>query len=73
MTSREPFYECMFVSERNEYRFHVRAWTADEAEAHLRSALESSGLTAEGEPRVLDSKGRLLRRSAFGGERSAIL
>ena len=65
VAKREPFFECVFVSERNEYRFHFRAWTAAEAEYHLRRQLEESGVAADGELRVLDAKGRLLRTSPY--------
>jgi hypothetical protein len=65
MSLREPFFECVFVSGRNEYRFHVRAWTAEEAECHLREALQSHGLVARGEVRVQDARGRLVRRGRF--------
>ena len=65
VTKREPFFECVFVSDRNEYRFHFRAWTAAEAEYHLRRELQESGVAADGELRVLDKKGHLLSTSAY--------
>ncbi len=65
MSKREPFFECVFVCDRNEYRFHFRAWTAAEAEYHLRLELQESGVAANGELRVLDAKGRVLRASPY--------
>ncbi len=62
---REPFFECVFSVDRNEYRFHFRAWTAEEAEAHLRDELREYGVDVPGELRVIDRKGRVLLRSEY--------
>jgi hypothetical protein len=61
MTSREPFYECVLISERNEYHFHLRAWTAEEAEAQFRAVLQEHGVAADGIVRVLGLNGAVLR------------
>ena len=55
---REPFFKCVYSSERSEYSFHFRAWSAEEAEAHLRTELKTFAVNAAGEIRVLDSQGR---------------
>lgn len=65
MAKREPFFECVFVSEGNEYRFHIRAWNAEEARYHLRNELRSYGVTASGELRLFGLRGGLLQRSTF--------
>ncbi len=65
MSRREPFYECVLISERNEYHFHVRAWTAEEAEAHFRALLHESGVIGDGTVCVLGLKGTVLRSSPF--------
>ncbi len=62
---REPFFECVFVSEQNEYRFHLRAWTAADAEQVLADELRANGVTSRGELRILDSKGRVTRRGKY--------
>jgi hypothetical protein len=62
---RERFFECLFVSDRNEYRFHFRAWSAEEAGQHLLDDLRDHGLTASGELRVLDPRGRVVLRSEY--------
>ena len=67
MITREPFFECVLVCDRNEYRFRFRAWTAEQAELHLREDLLEAGARERGEVRVYDGKGRLLRRAAFPG------
>jgi hypothetical protein len=64
-TRRERFFECVFVAERNEYRFHLRAWTPEEAAQHLKAALWESGLVVPGELRVVDPRGRVLVRLAY--------
>jgi hypothetical protein len=66
MTNREPYFECVFVVDRNEYRFHFRSPTPAEAEQHLRDALHEWGVDASGEVRILDGKGRVLLLSAYG-------
>ena len=66
MTNREPYFECLFVVDRNEYRFHFRSPTPAEAEQRLRDALHEWGVDASGEVRILDGKGRVLLLSAYG-------
>jgi hypothetical protein len=62
---RERFYECVLVSDRDEYRFHFRAWDAEEAEQRLMDDLREHGLTVAGELRVLDLKGKVIRRGQY--------
>jgi hypothetical protein len=57
---REQFFECVFVADRSEYRFHLRAWTAAEAARHLVSDLGENGLDLPGDVRVLDPRGKVL-------------
>ena len=57
---RERFYECVFVADRNEYRFHLRAWTPEEAAEHLRTELDENGVSIPGEIRVMDRQKVLL-------------
>jgi hypothetical protein len=70
VTTREPFFECVLVCDRNEYRFHFRAWSAEQAELHLREELLEAGARERGEVQVFDTKGRLLRRGAFPGRKA---
>ncbi len=72
MAKREPFFECVLVADRNEYRFHLRAWTAEEAELHFREELRSNGVTASGELQVLDRNGGLARRSAYAPDPAGV-
>ena len=65
MTKREEFYECEYVSGRGDFQFHVRAWSALEAEHSLRESLASAGVRAPGTMVIRDLKGRVLRRSRF--------
>ena len=62
---REPFFKCVYSSERSEYSFHFRAWSAEEAEAHLRTELKTFAVNAAGEIRVLH-----LRDGSFAGART---
>ncbi|HTP30076.1 MAG TPA: hypothetical protein VMK12_31020 [Anaeromyxobacteraceae bacterium] len=71
MPTRERFFECIFSSDRNEYRFHVRAWDAAEAEAHLRASLRANGLRELGAILVRDDHGTLLRKATYAGEGSS--
>ena len=57
MRSRESFYECVYVRDGSEYRFHVRAWDAKEAEAHFRAELLADGIREPGKLVVLGRKG----------------
>jgi hypothetical protein len=68
---REQFFECTFASDRNEYQFHCRAWTPDEAEGHFRSMLESDGVSLPGTLRIRDLRGHVLRSGSYplGGDR----
>lgn len=65
MSRRETFFECALVVERNEYRFHVRAWSATEAGQLLHDELQEIGVLDCGELRVLDAKGGVLHRCAY--------
>jgi hypothetical protein len=59
-TKREQFFECVFVADRSEYRFHLRAWTPAEAAQHLVTELGENGLDLPGDVRVLDPRGKVL-------------
>jgi len=65
MTPRERFFDCTLVSEEDEYRFTVRAWTANEAEDHLRHSLRESGVRKPGTLFVRDSRSATLRVSPY--------
>jgi hypothetical protein len=65
MPSRVPYFECVFVADRNEYRFHFRCPSAEEAERHLCEELREWGLAVAGEVRVMDARGRVVRRTAY--------
>jgi hypothetical protein len=43
-TRGDRFYECVFAADRNEYRFHLRAWTPEEAAYHFDAELRENGL-----------------------------
>jgi hypothetical protein len=53
----ESFFECLFVQDREEYRFHVRAWNAGEAEESFRISLRQSGVSGPGRLSIQDPKG----------------
>jgi hypothetical protein len=57
-TKRERFFECVFAADRSEYRFHLRAWTPEEAAYHLDEELREAGLAIPGQIRILDSRGK---------------
>jgi hypothetical protein len=57
---REQFFECVFAADRSEYRFHLRAWTPEEAAQHLVSELGEYGVEVAGEVRVVDPRGKVL-------------
>ena len=57
-TRRERFYECVFAAARNEYRFHLRAWTPEEAAYHLDAELRENGLAVPGHIRIVDPGGK---------------
>jgi len=65
MGLRESFFECVFLSDRNEYVFHFRGWSAEEAEAHFREALIGDGLLVAGAIEVRDARHKVLRRSKY--------
>ena len=65
MPNRDPTFECVLVVDRNEYRFHFRSSSAQEAERHLRDELREWGVESSGEVLVLDGKGRVLLRSPY--------
>ncbi|HTP51852.1 MAG TPA: hypothetical protein VMK42_14250 [Anaeromyxobacteraceae bacterium] len=67
MSVRERFFECIFALDRNEYRFHVRAWDPKEAEEHLRASLRENGLQRPGTIMVRDGNGTLLRSAPYDG------
>lgn len=73
MRTREIFYECIFNPDGNEYRFHVRAGNARDAEAHIRTSLRDNGVRQPGTLLIRDRKGAELLRSgyAFDGFRPA--
>ena len=54
------------MAERNEYRFHFRAWTPEEAAQHLTDQLAENDVEVEGEIRVLDANGAVLLRRGYG-------
>jgi len=74
MAKREQFFECVFVSDRNEYRFHFRAWTPEAAEFLFRDELRACGVSALGTLLVCDSKGQLMRSAEYepSGDPSAV-
>jgi hypothetical protein len=65
MDRREAFFECVYAADRNEYVFHLRAWSAEEAESHLRERLRGFGLVTSGTVLIRDPKGRVVLSSDF--------
>jgi len=65
MAKREQFFECIFLSDRNEYRFHFRAWSPEAAEFLFRDELRSCGVNAAGTLLVCDLKGQLMRSADY--------
>ena len=65
MSKREDFFECEYASGRGDFQFHVRAWSALEAERTLREALVSAGVRAPGAMVIRNLKGRIVRRGRF--------
>ena len=65
---REKFFECVFAPDRNEYRFHVRAWSAEQAEAHFRASLRENGVREPGTLLIRDRKGVEVLRSGYAFE-----
>jgi len=60
----ETSYECLFADDREEYRLHVRAWNAGEAEESFRISLRQNGVRGPGTLSIRDRKGvEVLRTS----------
>jgi hypothetical protein len=53
-SSRESIFECVLAADRREYRLHVRAWSATEAEERFRASLGESGVRDVGSLRIRD-------------------
>ena len=51
--------------DRNEYRFHVRAWSAEQAEAHFRASLRENGVREPGTLLIRNRKGVEVLRSGY--------
>jgi hypothetical protein len=68
MATREKFFECIFSPDGNEYRFHVRAWNAKEAEESIRTSLHDNGVREAGTLLIRDRKGSELLRSGYAFE-----
>ena len=68
LVSRERFFECIFTHDRNEYRFHVRAWSAREAEEHIRNSLRGNGVKENGTLFIRDPNGVECLRSGYAFE-----
>lgn len=62
---RERSFECVFAQDRNEYRFHMRAWNAKEAEEYLRASLRDNGVMEAGTLSIRDRKGAEVLRSEY--------
>lgn len=63
---RELFFKCVFVSDdENEYHFHLRAWTAAEAESVFADMLRTGGIRSKGKLMVHDVDGQVVRRAAY--------
>jgi hypothetical protein len=71
MTTREKFFECVLALDHNEYRFHVRAWTPEEAQEHLCASLRENGVQETGVLTVLDGRGVELRRITYSFEEAS--
>jgi hypothetical protein len=65
MYQRETFYECVYESGQNQFRFQIRAWSEAEALASVRDALETAGVRVAGALQVKNLKGRVLRRATY--------
>ncbi len=65
MRSRESFFECVYVRDGSEYRFHVRAWDAKAAEEQFRAELEADGVREPGKLEVFGRKGVRLIQSDY--------
>jgi hypothetical protein len=60
----ESSYECLFAHDRDEYRFHVRAWNAGEAEESFRISLRQNGVRGPGTLSIRDRNGVEVLRSS---------
>ncbi len=65
MGNRERFFECILRQDRSEYRFHVRAWDARQAEEHIRVSLRENGVQEPGTLVVLDPRGVEVLQGAY--------
>jgi len=72
MRSREAFYECTYVAGGERYALKVRAWTAAEAEAVFREALQSHGVDAPGLILVVGPGSAGSRRAAYAPVRGEL-
>lgn len=70
MRQREHFFECIFRQDRSEYRFHVRAWDAREAEEHIRNSLRENGVQEPGTLVVLDPRGVEILQAGYAFDAS---
>jgi hypothetical protein len=68
MATREAFFECIFSPDGNEYRFHVRAWNAKEAEETIKTSLRDNGVREAGTLLIRDRRGSELLRSGYAYE-----
>ncbi len=68
MATRESFFECIFNPDGNEYRFHVRAWNAHEAEETIKASLRDNGVHDSGSLLIRDRRGAELLRSTYAFE-----
>ncbi len=65
MAKREDFFECTLACDNNEYRFHFRAWSGEDAEAHFREALQANGVTFPGTLMIRNPQGQVVRHAAY--------
>jgi len=70
--TRESFFECAFLQDGNEYRFHVRAWDPQEAEEHLRASLRDNGVRPPGTILIRDADGTVLHSVEYGGPEGGV-
>ncbi len=65
MSSRERFFECVLNQDTDEYRLHVRAWNAKDAEEEARVSLHNSGVPDRGTLHIRDQKGVEILNASF--------
>jgi hypothetical protein len=70
-TKRERFFVCVFAADRSEYRFHLRAWTPEEAAYHLDAELRENGFAIPGQIRILDPRGKTVLSLEYAPPRRA--